>query len=163
VRKKHTYTSVFDVNRFVLFCVFFTVSIAINIVIASLLGDALNFGVLEFIALSITCAAPVVTFILFDYIPGLKYFRDDRCSPWLSFAAHYLISLTLIILPVFVLGFFEPFYSHPNWVVSGKIAASYTPSYAMFALGMIIIDVRKTAIANNNLRKIKINKRNLAK
>ena len=163
MKRKNTYTSVFDTNRVILFCIIFTVSMIATLGVTILSGVPFYFNTIEFFAIFIFCVAPVVTFVLFDYTPGLKYFRDDRCNPWLSILAHYLISLGLIVLSVFVLSFFEPFYSTPNWIISRKVVFQYTPGYVVIILGMIIIDVRRTSIANSNLIKIKANKRSLDK
>ena len=162
MRKKHTYTSVFNTNRFILFCVIFAISMIFTVGTGIFIGGLFYFNILDFFAVAIFCAAPSITFALFDHTPGLKYFRDDRCNPWLSILAHYLMSLVLMMLAVFVLGFFEPFYSSPHWNISGKMFAQYTPGYVVFTIGMIVIDVRKTAIANNNLKKLKLNKRRLS-
>ena len=155
MKRRNMYKSVFDANRFILFCVIFTVSMIITMMLEMLIGGMFYLNIFDFFAIIIFCAAPVMALVLFDHTPGLKYFRDDRCNPWLGILANYLTSMGLIMLVVFVLGFFEPFSLHPHWSISRKIFVQYTPAYGVVMLGMVIIDINKIAKANGNLQKIK--------
>jgi len=103
----------------------------------------------------IICSAPIMTILLFNHIPALKYFNNDDCSPWIYTPVHYLISSGLLMLSVFVLGLFVTIHieAYRNVIVA------YTQGYIIVIFIAIIIDVHKVAVANKNLLKIQISRR----
>jgi hypothetical protein len=150
MKRKYTTLSVFDGNPLVVFCVFFTISILISLVINTILGGTVHFTAIGLINLAVLCATPIVTWTMFDYVPILKHLNDDTCSPWISIPVHFIFSSSVLMLFVFVRGLFLPWPPNAYW----DMFFSYMNGYVVIVSGAIVIDLYKTATANKNLKKI---------
>jgi len=154
MRERKIQLSVFSSNRFILFCVIFTVNIMAEVGLSIFSGKAYYFGVYHVLNPFVICSAPIMTFLIFDHVPALKYFLNDDCKLWIYVLVHYLISSGVLMLSVFVLGLFVPMHAdaYRNAIIS------YTQGFIIVILCAIIIDFRKIAVANKNLRKIQARK-----
>jgi len=151
LNKTNASLTAFEAHPLVLFCVFITVSIAITVVMTFLHGVEFILNIHWIIAMSIFCAAPVIAIVLLERIPPLQRFDDDACSLWISIPVHFVISVAIVLLGVFIWRFFEdmPAIAFRNAVLT------FLQGYSIIAIGAIIIDSRKTAAANKNLKKIR--------
>ena len=159
MRKKSIRLSVLNANPFVIFCIIFTVSIIVTVMSRILSGELHYISLIDTMDSFVICSAPIVTLVLFYRVPVLKYLSSDDCSRWISILVHYLISSGLLILSVFVMGLVMPVHADAY----RNVIVAYTRGYAMVILVAIIIDVRKVAVANKNLRKIQGSKHNANK
>lgn len=156
MKKKHSRLEIFGANPFVMFCVFFTISIAINIVIGTIFGsEPVSFGIPSLINIAIVCIAPIVPFFIFEYVPMPSPINDDTYSIWVSAPLHYLVSSGVILLALFIWGRFESVETNMYW----QSIFSYTQTYVMIIVVVVFIDIIQTSTTNKNLRKIQRSQR----
>ena len=142
--------SAFDANSFVLFSVFFTVSIAMSVIITTLHGYEFTIGHRGIISTALFCATPIVTMVLFAKIPPLQWLESDDTSLWVAIPIHFAVSCGLLLGAIFVWGLIDPL---PN-LVYWNVTLTYIQGYVTIVVGAVVIDILKTSNANKNLRKL---------
>ena len=151
--KKKSTLSFFDTNPFIFFCIIFAVMILATVIVGALSSEPFYLSGRQLLDSALLCAVPVITLVLFNRVPFLKYFSDDDCSPWISVPAHYVTSCALLLLSAFVVTRFDPV---PIGAYLSTIFA-YTQGYVIVVILAIIIEVRKMSNVNKNLKKIQNN------
>jgi len=150
LKKKSSELTVFDINPLVLFCVFYTCSVFITVIISMWHGYEVYFNLHWFIVMAIFSGAPVIGIVLIDGIPLLRRI-DEKHTLLVSIPMHFVLSASVMQIGVLV---WRLIVSAPAEVHLDSII-TYLQGYTIIIVSAIIIDSRKTARANRNLQKIR--------
>ena len=149
MKKNNIVVQLFEGNKFVLVCVFFTLATIVDIVLSTINGFEQYITFKHLIDRLLICTAPILPLIIFNYF--------EKLSVWALFPIHYAISCAAAMLYIFVQSFIWEI--HNNAYID--IFRSYTMMYIIVVAGAMIIDLCRTAKANRYLKKI--NKKNAIK
>ena len=129
-------------NKLVIISVFFTMATVTDVVLCTILGHETATTHVHLFNRLMVCAIGALPLGLF------KYF--EKLSMWAIFPIHYIVSSGLVMLYVYICGFFETL--HPD--AYRDMFRSVAIMYAIIVIGALIIDLTRTAGANKDLKKI---------
>jgi len=152
MRKRYSFESMFDGNILVIFCVLFTVSMIFETIFSVIGGGTIH---VSMIWRTIWLSATLLPLALFQYLWKSHYIDERSYYFWVGIPMHYLISGGLLLLYLFIWGFFE--HLTPNaYLIT---LANYTVGYMIVMGGAAVIHFMQTSRANKNLRKIQASQR----
>jgi hypothetical protein len=129
-------------NKLVLVCVFFTMATVLDVVLCTINGWEPYTSFKHLTDRLIVCSITVLPLMVF------KHF--EKWSVWAVMPIYYVLSCGFTMLNVFVNSFF--YVLHPD-AYRDQFRA-YNIMFWLIILGVLVIDLTRTALANRALRKI---------
>ena len=151
MRKLFSITSIIRLdghNSLVLFCIIYTVGMMCESILGSIVGAPIN--IQFFIWSSVFYGSPILSSVIFNQIRKAYPTTEKVFSFCFGIPIHYLATCGLIMFFTFIQSFFIKI---PHWFYLIRFIYS-TVFYAIILIGSIVIDLRQTGIANENLKKI---------
>jgi len=149
-RKRGAIDRLFEMNKIVVMCIFFTINTAINVVSGAIANETIYLSLGSMAWTFALISAPVLPFAILQRLWKSEFIGERDYLLWTSAFLHYVVSCGLILLFTFIRGLFEPL---PQGFYFTRIA-EYTFVYIIISGFAIIADLMNTAKLNENLRKI---------
>jgi len=157
MRKRYSFDRLFEGNKFVLICVFFTVLVLFSAIGNAIAGVRIYLSIGFVVSNIFYVSAPVLIFAIFQYLWKSDYIAERDYLLWVGIPLHYLLSLGLILFFTFIHGLFEPL-AQGIYLFRFR---DFTALYIIGTIGAIAIDFIRTAKDNKNLRKVQRNQSNI--
>lgn len=150
-RKRGFIDRLFDMNKLVVLCIFFTVNTIINVVSVTIVTNEpmyLSLGMMlwTFALLS----APILPFAVLQRLWKSEFIGEKDYLLWTGVVFHYVFTCALIVLFTFIRSRFEPL--PPSFYITRLGEATFL--YILISLLATIVDFAQTTKLNKNLRKI---------
>ena len=154
MNRKFKFLSVFDINPLMLFCIFFTVTTAINAVMSIGSETQQTFFHMTF-GQAVLCAIPILSSMVLNLKPISKRLDESVYGVVIGLILLFIVSIGMVILASFVGSLFIPLPYDISWGMATRDSViSFIQGFAFMLLGAKIIDIRRTLTANNDLRTI---------
>jgi len=159
MRKRHSYDRLFEGNILVVFCVIFTVSIFVTVILNTVFGGTFSMSIQNLIWTVVFISAPLLPLALFTHLWKSNCIAENDYLFWIGIPAHYAVSSALTMLFVFIQ---SRLHSLPLSTYLDALI-NYTVMYAIVVAGAVVVDLLQTGTANKNLRKIQARQREISK
>lgn len=150
MNKKLSFLSVFEAKPLMLFCVFFTISMFLNMIRSP--AEAVQYLSLFELAMSVAiiCAAPIIPLMILNHDLVSERIEENKYGSVVALVLHFITSCGLVMLATIILMQFTPLPIGAYW----EAVFSYIQNYAVVMVLALVIDLRRTAIDNRNLKRI---------
>jgi len=148
--RRFAFESLFEGNKLVIACVFFTIFVVINAIIQAILGVELNLNLAFVFASFIVITANLLPIWFFQKLEEKGWISLQSYYFWSGYPMHYFISTGLLTIALGIYHAFNPITI--TFFLSNL--AFCTVVYVAFALGSAVFYQIQIIIANRNLRKI---------
>ena len=148
MRKHFSFIRLEGHNFLVLFCIIYTIGMMCESIMGSIVGAPINIQL--FILSSALYGSPILSSVIFKQIRKAYPTTEKVFSFCFGIPIHYLSTCGLIMFITLIQSFFIPI-PHLFYLIRFLYSTVF---YAIILIGSIVIDLRQTGIANENLRKI---------
>lgn len=151
--RRYAFDRLFEGNKLVLMCVFFTISIISATITSAITGEQIYLNLRSVITNIVYLSVPVIPLAVAQHLLNKKRISEEKYCFWVGIPMHYFVSCGILVVFLSIHHMFRPV-SFRAYVES---IIGYTFAYVVIILGAAVIDLIQTASANRQLKKIREN------